>query len=206
MKICAWPARTEIYPMPRTTKEKIGDALLALLREKQLSEINVSDITSACGLSRKTFYYYYQDVYSLVYGFIEELFDRIAAEEGYRFWPVFERLVVLVKANSDVVQNVYNSVDRELLYNFLHRTLSKYSSKIIRSEVGDEPYPDEDVALAGNMCLTAILSAFLQWIHFHLISDMEEEFYRHRDSLRGFSRVLLEHMRRNSAAAENEED
>ena len=192
--------------MPKTTKEKIGDALLALLREKQLSEINVSDITGLCGLSRKTFYYYYQDVYSLVYGFVEELFDRIAAEEGYRFWPIFERLVSLVKANSDVVQNVYNSVDRELLYNFLHRTLSKYSSRIIRSEVSDEPYPDEDVALAGNMCLTAILSVFLQWIHFHLISDMEEEFFRHRDSLRGFSRVLLEHMRRNSAAKENEGD
>ena len=95
--------------MNNTTKQKLGRALYTLLQEKQLNEINVADITALCGLSRKTFYYYYQDVYSLVYGFIEDTFDRIASEEGYRFWPIFERLVRLVKENSEVVQNVYNS-------------------------------------------------------------------------------------------------
>jgi AcrR family transcriptional regulator len=196
----------EMNSMNNTTKQKLGRALYTLLQEKQLNEINVADITALCGLSRKTFYYYYQDVYSLVYGFIEDTFDRIASEEGYRFWPIFERLVSLVKENSEVVQNVYNSVDRELLYNFLHRTLSRYSVKIIRSEIGDGPYPEEDLALAGNMCLTAIQSVFLQWIHFHLISDMEVEFTRHRDKLQGFSRVLLEHMRRNDTTGEPPEN
>ena len=68
-----------------TTRQKLGAALYALLQDRQLSEINVADITGLCGLSRKTFYYYYQDVYSLVYGFVEDLFDRIASEEDYRF-------------------------------------------------------------------------------------------------------------------------
>ena len=186
-----------------TTKQKLGAALYTLLQDRQLSEINVADITGLCGLSRKTFYYYFQDVYSLVYGFIEELFDRIASEEDYRFWQIFERLARLAKDNSEVVQNVYNSVDLDLLYNFLHRTLSKYSVKVMRSEIGDGSYPDEDLALAGNMCLTAILSVFLQWVHFHNISDMDVEFSRHRDKLQGFSRVLLEHMRRKIAGPDN---
>ena len=185
-----------------TTKQKLGTALYTLLQDRQLSEINVTDITGLCGLSRKTFYYYYQDVYSLVYGFVEDLFDRIASEEDYRFWPIFERLARLAKDNSEVVQNVYNSVELDLLYNFLHRTLSKYSVRIMRSEIGGGPYPDEDLALAGNMCLTAILSVFLQWIHFHNISDMDVEISRHRDKLQGFSRVLLEHMKQNEAAGE----
>ena len=189
-----------------TTKQKLGAALYTLLQDRQLSEINVADITGLCGLSRKTFYYYFQDVYSLVYGFIEELFDRIASEEDYRFWQIFERLARLAKDNSEVVQNVYNSVDLDLLYNFLHRTLSKYSVKVMRSEIGDGSYPDEDLALAGNMCLTAILSVFLQWVHFHNISDMDVEFSRHRDKLQGFSRVLLEHMRQNEAAGEPAEN
>lgn len=189
-----------------TTKQKLGAALYTLLQDRQLSEINVADITGLCGLSRKTFYYYFQDVYSLVYGFIEELFDRIASEEDYRFWQIFERLARLAKDNSEVVQNVYNSVDLDLLYNFLHRTLSKYSVKVMRSEIGDGSYPDEDLALAGNMCLTAILSVFLQWVHFHNISDMDVEFSRHRYKLQGFSRVLLEHMRQNEAAGEPAEN
>jgi len=187
--------------MAKTTRQRLGAALYSLLREHPLSEINVSDVTALCGLSRKTFYYYYQDVYSLVYGYVEDLIERIAVEEDYGFWQIFERLVRLVQNNSEVVLNVYNCVDRELLYNFLHRTLSKYSRRILLREIGGTPCSDEDLDVAGNMCVTGMLSLFLQWIHFHLISGMDEDFLRHKDKLQGFSRVLIEHMCKNSSGA-----
>ena len=55
-----------------STRQKLGAALYALLQDRQLSEINVADITGLCGLSRKTFYYYYQHNKPCYYGAVYE--------------------------------------------------------------------------------------------------------------------------------------
>ena len=45
------------------TKLAIADAFIALLGENTIDKITVKMITDAVGCSRKTFYYYFTDVY-----------------------------------------------------------------------------------------------------------------------------------------------
>lgn len=48
------------------TRTALSDAMKALLSERPLDDIRISDITSRCGLSRKSFYSYFRDKYDLV--------------------------------------------------------------------------------------------------------------------------------------------
>lgn len=189
--------------MATRTKKAIGASLLALLQEKQLNSITINEISSHCGISRKTFYYYYQDVYALIFGFLEELTERIVTEEDYDFWNIFSRVVNLIMENRTVVINVYQSVEHEILYNFLHRTMSKYSHRMILHETGGKYYPEENIDIAANVCTTGILTVILQWIHFNMIPEMDIQFLRHRKKLSGFAVTLLNQMTENSGKIQN---
>ncbi|MEG0829874.1 MAG: TetR/AcrR family transcriptional regulator C-terminal domain-containing protein [Anaerovoracaceae bacterium] len=48
------------------TKKAIATAFKSLMEEKPFEQITVSQITNECGLNRLTFYYHFQDKYSLL--------------------------------------------------------------------------------------------------------------------------------------------
>ncbi len=48
------------------TKKALAHSLKQLMKEKPLDEIGIEDITKACYLSRKTFYYHFKDKYDLL--------------------------------------------------------------------------------------------------------------------------------------------
>ena len=62
------------------TEKTIMDAFLTLLNQYPLDKICVKDIVSACGISRNTFYYHYQDIYDL----LRATFASIVYRSAYR--------------------------------------------------------------------------------------------------------------------------
>lgn len=58
----------------------IGDALIALLKEKPYDKISVSDIVKRAGVSRMTYYHYYVTKEEVVRDYIEELISEYVAE------------------------------------------------------------------------------------------------------------------------------
>ena len=58
--------------MPNITKKLLADAFLRQLNQKTLNKITVQDIADEAGVSRKTFYYYFQDIYDLMEWILEE--------------------------------------------------------------------------------------------------------------------------------------
>lgn len=48
------------------TKKALAHSLKQLMKEKPLDRISIEDITSACYLSRKSFYYHFKDKYDLL--------------------------------------------------------------------------------------------------------------------------------------------
>ena len=49
----------------RMTKQRLYQALIRLLQEKDLREITVRELTEQAGISRGTFYFHYADIYAL---------------------------------------------------------------------------------------------------------------------------------------------
>ena len=58
--------------MSQFTKKAIVDSFLKLLNEKSFDKITVKNIVEECGVNRKTFYYYFEDIYDLAEQIFEE--------------------------------------------------------------------------------------------------------------------------------------
>ena len=52
--------------MAHSTRNDLADALRQLLSDRSLDKITVQNIADAANVSRKTFYYHFQDVYDLL--------------------------------------------------------------------------------------------------------------------------------------------
>lgn len=64
----------------RFTRMCMGDAFVALLQEKPYCKISVSDIVKRAGVSRMTYYHYYDTKEDVVRDYIKELVAEYAAE------------------------------------------------------------------------------------------------------------------------------
>lgn len=48
------------------TKEAIANGLKQVMKGKPFGKVTVTDITTACGLNRQSFYYHFHDKYDLL--------------------------------------------------------------------------------------------------------------------------------------------
>lgn len=78
------------------TEKTIMDAFLTLLNQYPLDKICVKDIVSACGISRNTFYYHYQDIYDLLRATFASIVDHVLQEDV----TTWQEMVRLCKNNA----------------------------------------------------------------------------------------------------------
>ncbi|MFL6536943.1 MAG: TetR/AcrR family transcriptional regulator [Chthoniobacterales bacterium] len=62
----------------RRTRDRLGDAMMALLVEKGFDHITVQDILDRAGVSRSTFYTHYRDKNDLLLSDAEDFFESMA--------------------------------------------------------------------------------------------------------------------------------
>src|SRR5690349_15948716 len=62
----------------RRTRDKLGDAMIALLQERPFDAITVQDVLARAGVSRSAFYEHYRDKTDLLLSDAEEFFEAIA--------------------------------------------------------------------------------------------------------------------------------
>ena len=62
----------------RSTRERLGDALVALIQEKRFDEITVQEVLRRAGVGRSTFYAHYSDKQDLFLGEIDQGLGRMA--------------------------------------------------------------------------------------------------------------------------------
>lgn len=74
------------------TKESIHQALLILLKEKQLASIKITELCQLAQINRGTFYFHYVEVSDVFQEFFEEMIEdlRISYDEPYRQTPELE--------------------------------------------------------------------------------------------------------------------
>ena len=109
--------------MSQVTKRALEASLKNLLLQKPLNKITINDIAEDCGINRMTFYYHFKDIYDLVEWCCEEdAAKALAGKKTYETWQqgllqIFEA----VQDNKPFILNVYRSVSREQVENYLYR-------------------------------------------------------------------------------------
>jgi AcrR family transcriptional regulator len=83
-------------PRERRTRDRLGDALVALILEKPFDTITVQDVLARARVSRSTFYAHYRDKQDLFVSDMDEFLEAMATllsrrgERSHRVAPVRE--------------------------------------------------------------------------------------------------------------------
>ncbi len=97
------------------TKKSLAESLKKIMRKKQFSKITVSEIIADCGVNRKTFYYHFEDIYSL----LKWTFDNEAIEivkkfnliKDYREAIIF--IIDYIESNDHIISCAFDAIGRE---------------------------------------------------------------------------------------------
>lgn len=150
--------------MSQITKHAIAESLKRQLQQKPLSKVTISDLTEDCGINRMTFYYHFQDIYDLI--------DWICQMEGERAignnrnaatWQEgFLHLCQSVLENKTFVENVYHSVKREQIENYLYRVTHVLLMDIMEEQ--HAPLREKDREFIVRFYQYAFVGISLNWV------------------------------------------
>lgn len=159
--------------MSQITKRALEASLKNLLLKKPLSKITINDITDDCGISRMTFYYHFKDIYDLVeWSCLEDAKRALEGKKTYETWQqgilqIFEAVL----ENKPFIINVYRSVSREHVENYLFRLTYDLLIGVVNEKSADITVRDEDKEFIADFYKYAFVGVMLNWVK----DDMKED-------------------------------
>ena len=162
--------------MSDLTKRALEQSLKNLLLQKPLHKITISDIADDCGINRMTFYYHFKDIYDLVeWSCQEDAAKALAGKKTYETWQQgFEQIFEAVLANKPFIMNVYHSVSREQVENYLYKLTYDLLEGVVEEQAAGMSVRPEDKAFIANVYKYAFVGLMLDWIKHDMKGDPKE--------------------------------
>lgn len=147
-------------------RQIFADTVMEMLKSKSLSAITVTDIVTQCGVSRQSFYYYFDDIYDLIeWYFTQETEKALNEYSDIDTWQTgYIRLMCWAQKNKPLVMNTYRSIQREYIETFMYRVLYQYIIKVVHTEAEDLQVSQEQCAFVAQFYTLAINAVSLEWI------------------------------------------
>ena len=183
--------------MSQVTKRALEASLKSLLLQKPLSKITVTDITEDCGINRMTFYYHFKDIYDLVEWCCQEDASRaLAGKKTYETWQqgllqIFEA----VRENKPFILNVYRSVSREQVENYLYKVTYALLDGVVEEQAQGMSVRQEDKAFLATLYQYMFVGLMLDWIKSDMKEDTQAIVSRLELAIHGNIRAALERLR-----------
>ena len=150
--------------MSHLTEQAIQQAFIAMLAEKPLDQITVNEISRACGISRNTFYYHYHDIYDLLARMFAIEEERMLADmqDIATMRQGFVEATRFAIENRNAIYHIYNSVNRDMLSNYLYKSASICMRRYSIGQDGASELTDKDlddlVFLLASMIEGAVIN------------------------------------------------
>ena len=162
--------------MSQVTKRALEASLKNLLLQKPLSKITISDITEDCGINRMTFYYHFKDIYDLIeWSCLEDASRALAGNKTYETWQQgFLQLFKAVQDNKPFIMNVYHSVSREQVENYLYKVTYDLLEGVVEEQARGMSVREEDKAFIATVYKYAFVGLMLDWIKHDMKGEPKE--------------------------------
>ena len=194
-------AGTEAHFMKQNrTRTALADAYMRLLNDYTIDRITVKMITDAVGCSRKTFYYYFTDIYVLTQ-YVFELRVQHFLDTNGNFGTVREGFLTLASNLSNdrqAILNIYHGYGKEELERFTWETSDYYARQVITRYAQNMDIAPEDLEAIIRMYTDMMFGMLIDWIN----NGMEGDYSRKLDiALTALMPVLRANCRDAKAAA-----
>lgn len=183
--------------MSQITKRAIEASLKNLLLKKPFDKITINDIAEDCGISRMTFYYHFKDIYDLVEWACEEDTKKILeGKDDYKTWTQgFLNLFEEVLKNKPFILNVYRSVGREQVENYLYKIVYDLLLNVVEEKAQGMTVRDEDKEFIADFYKYAFVGLMLDWVKNGMKEDPHKIVKKVEFLLSGSLSVSLERFR-----------
>lgn len=183
--------------MSQITKKAIEASLKNLLLKKPFDKITINDIAEDCGISRMTFYYHFKDIYDLVEWACEEDTKKILeGKDDYKTWTQgFLNLFEEVLKNKPFILNVYRSVGREQVENYLYKIVYDLLLNVVEEKAQGMTVRDEDKEFIADFYKYAFVGLMLDWVKNGMKEDPHKIVKKVEFLLSGSLSVSLERFR-----------
>ena len=156
-----------------TTKIALEASLKELLKKKPFDKITIADLTEDCGISRMAFYYHFKDIYDLVdWIMVEDAAKALENKSTFDTWTESSLdLLHQVQENKVLVMNVYRSISREQVEQYLYKLLDPMLREFMDRGMQEITVQDDDVQFIVDFYKYALVGMVLEWVR----RDMKTE-------------------------------
>lgn len=171
------------------TKTAIAEAFLRLLNDYTIDKITVKMITDVVGCSRKTFYYYFTDIYDLTQYVCQQRMQALVGDHA-NFDTVrkgFLALAEYLSSDRQIILNMYHGYGKEELERFSWQTNYHYVRDVITRCVQGRNIAPEDLDAVIHMYTDMLFGMLVDWVN----NNMDTDYMRTLDiALSGLPHVL----------------
>lgn len=152
--------------MNNITKNALEESLKKFLLQKPLDKITISDLTTDCGISRMAFYYHFKDIYDLVeWSCIEDASQALQGKKTYDTWQeVLQQIFEAVLENKPFILNVYRSVKREQVENYLYSLTYQLIEGVVEEQSKNLMVTEEQKKFIADFYKYSFVGVMLDWI------------------------------------------
>lgn len=162
--------------MANSTKQELEEALKKQLLKKPLDKITIHDLTEECGISRMAFYYHFKDIYDLIeWTCLEDARKALQGKKTYDTWQ--EGLLQIFEAvleNKPFILNVYRSVSRERVENYLYTLTYQLIEGVVEEQSENLMVTEAQKKFIADFYKYSFVGVMLDWIKRGMKESPEE--------------------------------
>lgn len=150
----------------RNTKKKLSEGLLEILKTKPLNQVSIKELTEKVDVNRGTFYFHYQDVYSMV----KEMEDKFLLDFAVAMDALEHKsrdfLNILLKCLSDNMDLCSILLSANGDYAFVERMKDLVDEKCSRIWKDAIPsFDKDDMDMLNAFLIGGVMSALQVWVN-----------------------------------------
>lgn len=178
------------------TKNAIETAFLKLLKDRNFEKVMVKDIVEECGLTRNTFYYYYEDTYNILADILEREIRRMIEEmeAGSGLIQASEDIFEFLDENPKIARHLFTSSKKDDLYGYIGSAVDIVVLRWIELSVEGKEVTDHDKRKIARMCRYIVQGTISEWVERGMKYSIKEEMVQLKQMLAG----VLEQTLKNS--------
>ena len=152
--------------MTNDTKYALEASLKKFLLKKPIDKITIRDLTDDCGISRMAFYYHFKDIYDLVeWSCIEDASRALQGKKTYDTWQEgLQQIFEAVLENKPFILNVYRSVKREQVENYLYSLTYQLIEGVVEEQSKNLMVTEEQKKFIADFYKYSFVGVMLDWI------------------------------------------
>ena len=179
--------------MPSFMKDAIKKTFVELLEELPMSSITVKMIVEKCGINRNSFYYYYQDLPSLVEEMVKDEADTII--EKYDTIDSIETAlraaISFCEQNRRAILHIYNSVSRDVFEQYLWKVCDYVVTTYAKTLFHDVVIAPSDVEIILRFYRCECFGLAIEWLNQKMESNVEAHIIRFCQLYKGMAEEMI---------------